>query len=180
MTLVVLCAGSAYANGIDPGVIIVGGRGSISLTSSTLNLSYPGQAGCFQGSSLTMVGGQPLPTSDPLYGLPFMNCTVLNATGFSIWALTINITSAQLPLTLQCATLCSSFTQTPTGGTATFFFNPPLATSGFNREFSAIFVNFAPGTTFGLTAVSPEPATLALLGTGLLFIGTRLRKKVRG
>ena len=177
IALVAVCAGSAQADVIDPGLIIAGGRGSIGLTGGTFQVSYPGQSGCTQGSSLTMVAGQPLSTSNPLYGLPFMDCVFRNDTAAAFTNLQFNIASAQLPLTLQCDTLCSGFTQTPSGGTATFFFNPPIPASGVGQEFSVIFVNWADNTNFGLRTNVPEPGTLALLGSGLLALAGRLRRK---
>jgi hypothetical protein len=176
--LVAVCAGSVQANGIDPGVIIVGGRGSLSLTGPTVTVTYPGQTGCTSGSSLPAIySGASMPTA--LVGLPFMDCVFGNdSVSPAISNLVINVNTAQLPLTLQCATLCSGFSQTPTGGTITFYFNPaiqicPTAVC----EFRAVFVNFTPGTTFEVRTNVPEPGALALLGTGLLGIATRLRRK---
>lgn len=169
--VLLLCAGMAQANPIiDPVIIVRGGSGSIDLNAlGTINLTFPGQPGCHSGTF----------SSGPYVGLQFMDCTFKNQTSLSIYSLTFNINTAQLPLTLQCALLCSSFSNTPSGGTAVFSFNPPIPgvpASLFFREFEVSFIGFAQGTTLAATFATPEPGSLALLGTGLLAIAGRLRK----
>ncbi len=173
LALVLACAGVAQADPInDPVIIVRGGSGSNPLFSlAPITLSFPGGAGCTTA---------PYPIAGPYFGLPWMECVYTNMTSLPINSLVFNINSSQLPLTLGCAVLCSSFTHTPSGGTATFFFTTPIpglpAPIG-QREFAIDFINFATGTTVTANFVTPEPGTLALLGTGLLAIGTRLRKK---
>ncbi len=170
-----LCASVAQADPIDPVIIVRGGTGSITLTTlAPILLNFQGTTGCLAG---------PYPQGtfppNPAYlGLPSLTCVFKNATPGPITSLTFTITSAQLPLTLQCNVLCSSFTQTPNGGTATFIFSTPIQNFGPTSEFAIDFINFATNTTFTVTPnVVPEPATLALFGTGLLGLAMRLRRK---
>jgi PEP-CTERM motif-containing protein len=175
--LLLLCAGLAQANPItDPVIIVRGGTGSINLTTNLVNLAYPGQPGCSSGPYPT----NPFPGQPPssLDGLQSMTCVFKNMTAGPITSLTFNINSAQLPLTLLCGLVCSSFTQTPNGGVATFFFSPGIQNFPPSFEFAVDFINFDPNNTnFTMALNAPEPGTLALLGSGLLAIAGKLRRK---
>ena len=178
--LVALCAGTAQADGIDPGIIIAGGTGSINMTTNFLTLSnYPNSPGCTSGTNLQTVFGHPVDPS--LAGLNFMMCVLLNQSPNAFTNIQITLSPIQSPpqYTLQCNVLCTGSTQTST--TVRFFFNPPgIPNSGPNREFAVVFAGWRDGTNFSIQTNVPEPATLALFGTGLLALATRLRRKSRG
>jgi len=167
--VVLLCAGAAQADTIDPVIIVRGASGSIPITGPTVILTYLNQPGCTNQTYL-------IPNISP-NPLPGMACSLINMTNAAIASITFNITSAQLPLTLQCATLCSSFTSTVTGGTAIFTFSPPIPTAQPFNEIGVDFINFAAGTTIAVTATAvPEPGTIGLLLTGLGAIAARRRR----
>lgn len=169
--LVCFAASAAFADTFvpDPVIIVRGGQGSINITTpGTIPLTYLAQPGCTNQSYL-------IPSLSPT-PLPGMECVFKNMLPNAITSMTISITSAQLPLTLQCALICSSFTATPTGGLATFVFNPPLPNYPPNFEIAIDFVNFLGGTTFGVTPNPvPEPGTLLLLMTGVSAMAVRRR-----
>jgi hypothetical protein len=168
--LFLACASTAAADGVvDPVIIVRGGSGSIVLTSTApVPLIFPGNPGCISGSYAV---------PGPFFGLPWMECVFLNNTGGPITQLTFNINLPQLPLTLQCAILCSSFGSTTNGGVATFFFNPPIPTVLPNSEFAVDFINFTQGTSIIVTPNPvPEPGTMALLLTGLGTLALRRKR----
>jgi hypothetical protein len=178
VALLLVCAGSAQANGIDPVIIVRGGSGSIDITSlGTINLTFPGHVGCISGA-YPADPWPPSPAMQQFIGLQSMTCVFKNVTTSQISALTFNITSQTNPtLTLVCDLLCSS-TPTANGLLATFILNPPvpgLPANIFYREFAIDFINFDPGTTIATTFV-PEPGTWALLAMGLGALITRRRK----
>jgi hypothetical protein len=162
----------AQASAIDDPQIIIRGTGSgntIFLTGGTTSITFgPGQVfngpgGCF---SFT-------PASQSSDGYDHLVCGVVNQTGSTLGGITFAISPAfQLPLTLVCS-FCTSVTATPDGAYITFLFP-----SGFfqpNDDFQIEFVGFSQGTGIGITPV-PEPATLALLATGLGALGLRRRR----
>ena len=172
-SLLFVFAAGASANTIDPVIVVRGGSGTITLTNpGPIQIAFPGQPGCTTGTY-----GVP----GPFFGLPWMECVFKNNTGTPFSTLHININSAQLPLTLQCAVICTAFVQTPTGGTATFYFNPPIPSgTAPDFEFAIDFINFAPGTNFSLTPNVPEPATLVLFSTGAVAVWWKRRQLTRG
>jgi len=172
LSLLFLFAAGASANVIDPVIVVRGGGGgSITLTSpAPFTILFPGQPGCNAAG--------PYPVPGPFFGLPWMACVIRNVSGTAFNTLTFNINTPQLPLTLQCPTLCSSFGQTPSGGIATFVFNPPIPPGPVvpaDFEFVVDFINFTPGTNFTVTPNVPEPATALLFGTGAVAVWWKRR-----
>ena len=171
--LVLLSAGVAQADAIDPVIIVRGGTGSINLTTTSISLLFPdpGNQGC--ANSTTTAGqyaGVPA-------GMPIMTCVFFNNGPAPLTSLVITF-PAQGPLTVDCIGICSSFSGT-NDNRATFIFNPPIPNTPVFpfKEFEITFVAFGAGTNFAGTFNTPEPGTLALLGTGLLAVASKLRRK---
>lgn len=181
--MVLLCAGAAQADTIDPVIIVRGGKGTISLTSPSVTLAFQGEEGCANSTTTPeQYAGVP-------GGMPIMTCVFSNESPAPFANLVITFGAAQGPLTVDCIGICSSFSGL-NDNTATFVFDPPIpnvpieflsnefpSNEFSDFEFEITFVAFDPATTFIGTFNVPEPGTLALLGTGLLAIATRLRKK---
>ena len=183
LALLLVCAGSAQADTIDPVIIVRGGSGSIALPSPSVTLAFQGEEGC---ANSTTTAGQ---FSGVPAGMPIMTCVFLNASPAPFTNLVITFGAAQGPLTVDCIGLCSSFSCS-NDNTATFVFDPPIPNVSiefFNYEFSdnefsdaefeITFVAFDPATIFTGTFNVPEPGTLALLGIGLLAVASKLRRK---
>jgi hypothetical protein len=178
--MVLLCAGAAQADTIDPVIIVRGGTGSVHLTSPNFSLVFPTSTGPSQGCVASLT------TANQYAGVPageiILTCVFLNASPAPFTNLVITF-ATQGPLTVNCLGVCSSFSGS-NNNTASFFFDPAIAifTPGIPQLFPSpevvvTFVAFNPGTTLTGAFNTPEPATLALFGTGLLAIATRLRKK---
>ena len=176
LALLLVCAGGAQADVIDPVIIVRGGNGSIELSSPSVTLSFQGEAGC---SNSTTTAGQ---FDNVPAGEPIMYCVFLNVSPEPFTNLVITFGAAQGPLTVDCLGVCSSFSGS-NDNTATFFFDPaipfytPPSSPYPYAEFSITFVAFDPGTTFTGAFNVPEPGTLALLGTSLLAVASKLRRK---
>ncbi|MCL4522304.1 MAG: PEP-CTERM sorting domain-containing protein [Acidobacteria bacterium] len=168
--MILMCAGAAQADPIDPVIIVRSGTGSIDITSPVVSIGFPTSPGCVSSATYTVPG--------PYFGMgPALTCVFRNVTGTTITSLTFNITTAQLPLNLA-SSIFSSFVATPTGATAVFTLGAIPSVGFGNPEFAVDLVGFDPNNTAVTMVVNaPEPGTLALLGTGLLGIATRLRKK---
>ena len=172
--IVLLCAGAAQADPIDPVIIVRGGNGSIPLFSPTFNVAFPNPTGQDCTNGVTTAGqyaGVPA-------GMLTLTCIFANHSPAPFTNLVITF-ATQGPLTVNCFGVCSTFSGT-NNNTATFNFSPPIPNfpNVFPfREFEVTFVAFNSGTTFAGTFNTPEPGTLALFGSGLLAIASKLRRK---
>jgi len=179
LALLLVCAGSAQADVIDPVIIVRGGSGTIHLTNlDPVLINLGGTAGCQSGT-------WSVPGSDPtafVNGLPFLSCVFANnlPSQIPITSLTFHISPQNQALTLfnqpWPGQESSWFTQTsiqPNFAAAIF----SLGALPYGREFEVVFIGFSAGTTVTQVAGVPEPGTLALLGTSLLAVASKLRKK---
>jgi len=181
LTVMLACAVTAAANPIDPVIIVRGGTGSIWLQNlNPFPINFAGTLGC-------QTGTWNVPQSDPtafVNGQAFLSCLFRNMlpNQMPITSLTFSISPAGQLLSLFNQPWgnqqSSYFSQTSSAqNNALANFSVGAVPSG--EEFEVVFIAFNPNTQFNLVANIPEPGTLALLGTGLLGIAARIRKKKR-
>ncbi|HEV8524100.1 MAG TPA: PEP-CTERM sorting domain-containing protein [Terriglobales bacterium] len=177
--LLLVAATAAYADPIDPGIIIGGGTGSFRFTSTPFSFA-PAAGNQCQFTSANFTGG---PNPGP--------CVFINNTGFHLSNLTI---TATLPVPVTTLTFfCGvtgffagcNFTPLSTNTIQFFFFGGPGINSGcspgacdeFLIDIYANQTSWPAGTTFTAVANVPEPGTVALVATGLGALVARRRRR---
>lgn len=178
LVVLLVAATVAYADPIDPGIIIGGGSGSFHVTStpfffSDADGSGPGTNCLFLGPGFS-TGANP----DP--------CVFFNATGFAWTTLdffVVDPTLATLTVNCQANFFFTGCTATSLGGGLyqfSFFGGTwPVGSEGGEAVIDITTLGQWPtGTTFQAVANIPEPATMLLTATGLasFYLRRRLRK----
>lgn len=169
LAVAALCA-PAFAEGVqDPQIIIrSGGGGTINITSLPFNVDpalvavTPNQNNVFDCWAATFTVGTGT--------LPGYTCVFQNETGAPLTGLAFTFGGSQGPL-FGGGDIFGAWHQ---NGDAVIYFTGGAIAPG--QEFFIDFVGFQPGTTFDVAPV-PEPATLALVGSGLAAIAIRRRRK---
>jgi hypothetical protein len=179
---VVLSAAQAQADSIptgDPVIRTGAGTGSVPITSPKFSILTPTGNSPTDGSDCFLIQGG-VSTRAP--GCFFSNDITRGGGGVTIYELFFSVSKSDFSGTLSCAL------STALGGVSPYFTECAAAPDGrpvvaffggpgipFGDDFSMGFRAFNANTTFGGTAVIPEPGTLVLFVTGIgALLGRRL------
>ena len=177
--MVLLCAGAVQADTIDPVIIVRGGTGTIPLFNTN-----PFPISFANPPSDCTFGTWSVPSTDPTFfanGLAFVSCIFRNRlpNQAPMTSLTFQISPANQFLSLfnQPGTLPNPYFSQAVSNSDFTVATFSLGVIPWESRFEVVLIGFDPSTQITMVPNVPEPGTLALFGTGLLAVASKLRRK---